>query len=162
MHVIAGKAVAFKEALQPEFRQYAENVITNAKVMAETLKERGFDIVSGGTETHLLLVDLRSKGITGLDAETSLENAHITCNKNGIPFDTVSPKITSGIRLGSPAATTRGFTAADFKDVAIMIADVLDGIADNGIDNNKPIEEVVAAKAIELCRKHPIYDYYKG
>jgi len=161
MHVIAGKAVAFKEALQPEFKQYAEKVITNAKVMAETLKERGFDIVSGGTDTHLLLVDLRSKGITGLAAEQSLEKAHITCNKNGIPFDTVSPKVTSGIRLGSPATTTRGFTSADFKDVAIMIADVLDGICENGEENNGAVEEVVAAKAIDLCRKHPIYDYYK-
>lgn len=161
MHVIAGKAVAFGEVLKPEFKLYAENVVNNAKVMSDTLKEQGYDIVSGGTDTHLMLVDLRSKGITGLDAETSLERAHITCNKNGIPFDAASPRVTSGIRLGSPAATTRGFTAPDFKEVAVMIADVLDGVAEYGVDGNAAVEEVVTAKAIELCNKYPIYDYCK-
>lgn len=161
MHVIAAKAVAFKEDLQPDFKDYASNVITNAKVMAETLKERGFDIVSGGTDTHLLLVDLRSKGITGLDAEHSLERAHITCNKNGIPFDTTSPKITSGIRLGSPAGTTRGFDDRDFKEIAEMIADVLDALAENKGNDNSAVEEVVAVKAIDMCKKHPIYAYCK-
>ena len=160
MHVIAAKAVAFGEALKPEFKTYAENVITNAKILAQTLKERGFDIVSGGTDTHLLLVDLRSKGLTGLAAEQSLDRAHITCNKNGIPFDTAKPSITSGIRLGTPAGTTRGFTGEDFRDIGEMIADVLDGLTINGGDgNNEAIENVVKKKVIKMCNEHPIYKY---
>jgi len=158
MHVIAAKAVAFGEALKPEFKTYAENVITNAKILAQTLKERGFDIVSGGTDTHLLLVDLRSKGITGLAAEQSLDRAHITCNKNGIPFDTAKPSVTSGIRLGTPAGTTRGFTGEDFRDIGEMIADVLDGLTLGG-DNNEAIENVVKEKVIKMCDEHPIYKY---
>ena len=160
MHVIAAKAVAFGEALKPKFKTYAENVITNAKILAQTLKERGFDIVSGGTDTHLLLVDLRSKGLTGLAAEQSLDRAHITCNKNGIPFDTAKPSITSGIRLGTPAGTTRGFTGEDFRDIGEMIADVLDGLTINGGDgNNEAIENVVKEKVIKMCNEHPIYKY---
>ena len=158
MHVIAAKAVAFGEALKPEFKTYAENVITNAKILAQTLKERGFDIVSGGTDTHLLLVDLRSKGLTGLAAEQSLDRAHITCNKNGIPFDTAKPSVTSGIRLGTPAGTTRGFTGEDFRDIGEMIADVLDGLT-LGNGSNEAIENVVKEKVIKMCDEHPIYKY---
>src|SRR5690606_33151074 len=126
MHVIAAKAVAFKEALQPSFKVYARNVVENAKALADTLKSRGFDIVSGGTDTHLMLVDLRPKRLTGKVSETALGRARITCNKNGIPFDPEKPTVTSGIRLGTPACTTRGFGIAEFREVGNLIADVLD------------------------------------
>jgi glycine hydroxymethyltransferase len=156
MHVIAAKAVAFGEALRPEFRDYAQNVVENAKVLAATLKERGFDIVSGGTDTHLMLVDLRPKGLKGNAAEQALERAHITCNKNGIPFDTESPAVTSGVRLGTPAGTTRGFGQAEFRQVGELIAEVLDGLAANQSDNSM-VESVVREKVLGLLRRFPIY-----
>ncbi len=156
MHVIAAKAVAFGEALQPEFRNYARNVVDNAKVLAATLQERGFDIVSGGTDTHLMLVDLRPKGLKGNAAEQALERAHITCNKNGIPFDTESPAVTSGVRLGTPAGTTRGFGQAEFRQVGELIAEVLDGLAANQSDNSL-IEGAVRDKVLGLLRRFPIY-----
>jgi glycine hydroxymethyltransferase len=156
MHVIAAKAVAFAEALRPEYKIYMQNVINNAKVMAKTLVERGYDIFTGGTDCHLLLVDLRSKKITGKAAAESLDRAGITCNKNSIPFDTEKPMITSGIRLGSPAATTRGFGADEFKLTADLVADVLDGLVKNSDDNSK-VEKGVHEKVISLCAKFPIY-----
>ena len=156
MHVIAAKAVAFGEALQPAFKEYSQAVVDNAKVLAEVLIERGLDIVSGGTDTHLILVDLRPKGLTGRDAEASLERACMTCNKNGIPFDPEKPMVTSGIRLGSPAATTRGFRTEEFKQVGNLISDVLDGLAANPDDNGGA--EAVAREQVEaLCGKFPIY-----
>ncbi len=158
MHIIAAKAVAFGEALRPEFKVYAERVVSNAKALGEVLKERGFDLVSGGTDTHLILVDLRSKGLTGNIAEQSLERAHMTCNKNSIPYDPEKPMITSGIRLGTPAGTTRGFTLNDFKDIGEMIGDVLDGLSNNK-EENSIIEKVVKEKVIELCNKYPIYKF---
>ena len=157
MHMIAGKAVALGEALQPEFRDYARAVVENARAMAATLVDRGLDIVSGGTDTHLLLVDLRPKRLTGNIAEASLDRAGITCNKNGIPFDPEKPTVTSGIRLGSPAATTRGFDAGVFRQVADMIADVLDGLAENGPQANDAIEKSVRQRVGALCAKYPIY-----
>jgi glycine hydroxymethyltransferase len=156
MHVIAAKAVALGEALTPEFKTYAASVAENAKVLAATLLEKGFDIVSGGTDTHLMLVDLRPKGLTGRDAEQSLERAAMTCNKNGIPFDPEKPMVTSGIRLGTPAATTRGFGPAEFKRVGELISDVLDGLANNP-DDNSAAENAAKAKVAELCRSFPIY-----
>src|SRR5207245_735389 len=132
MHVIAAKAVAFGEALRPSFKQYARSVVENAKVLAETLKAKGCDIVSGGTDTHLMLVDLRPKRLTGKVAEAALGRAHITCNKNGIPYDPEKPTVTSGIRLGSPAGTTRGFGVAEFRQVGEMIAEVLDALSRQG------------------------------
>ncbi len=156
MHVIAAKAVAFGEALQPAFKEYSQAVIDNAKVLAEVLIERGCDIVSGGTDTHLLLVDLRPKGLTGRAAEASLERACMTCNKNGIPFDPEKPMVTSGIRLGSPAATTRGFRTEEFKQVGNLISEVLDGLAANPEDNGAA--EAAAREQVEaLCKKFPIY-----
>ena len=156
MHVIAAKAVALREALQPEFKRYAQAVVENARVLAARLAEGGLDIVTGGTDTHLMLVDLRPKGLTGKAAERSLENAHITCNKNAIPFDPEKPTITSGIRLGSPAATTRGFGTAEFRDVGAMIVEVLDGLAANPEDNGD-IEAHVQDRVVELCSRFPIY-----
>lgn len=156
MHVIAAKAVAFGEALRPEFKVYAQAVTENAKVLAATLVERGFEIVSGGTDTHLMLVDLRPKKLTGKAAEASLERAGITCNKNGIPFDPEKPMITSGVRLGSPAATTRGFGAAEFRLVGEMIDEVLEGLVANA-ENNAAVEGAVRAKVEELCARFPIY-----
>ena len=158
MHVIAGKAVAFGEALQPSFKAYASNVVENAKALGETLKSTGLDLVSDGTDTHVLLVDLRPKSVTGKDAEASLGRAHITCNKNGVPFDPEKPTITSGIRLGTPAGTTRGFGIAEFQEIGNMIAEVLDGLAANGTDGNQSIEAEVKEKAINLCSRFPIYD----
>ena len=156
MHVIAAKAVAFGEALQPAFKEYSQAVVDNAKVLAEVLIERGCDIVSGGTDTHLMLVDLRPKGLTGRDAEASLERAFMTCNKNGIPFDPEKPVVTSGIRLGTPAATTRGFRTEEFKQVGNLISDVLDGLAANPQDNGAA--EAAAREQVEaLCNKFPIY-----
>ena len=156
MHVIAAKAVAFGEALQPEFRDYARSVVDNAKVLAATLRERGFDIVSGGTDTHLILVDLRPKGLRGNAAEKALERAHITCNKNGIPFDTESPTVTSGVRLGTPAGTTRGFGQAEFRQVGELMAEVLDGLAAHPSDNAL-VEGTVREKVLGLLRRFPIY-----
>ena len=157
MHVIAGKAVAFGEALRPNFKIYTQNVIENAKALGESLREAGFDLVSGGTDTHLQLVDLRPKGINGRDAEKALGRANITCNKNGVPNDPEKPMVTSGIRLGTPAGTTRGFTAADFRSVGKMIDQVLTGLAANGAEGNEAVEAEVKTQAIELCGRYPIY-----
>ena len=156
MHVIAGKAVAFGEALKPEFKQYIKQVITNAKVLSETLVNGGLKIVSGGTDTHLILVDLTPMDLTGDLASTSLEEAHITCNKNGIPKDPKPPKITSGIRLGTPAATTRGFKEEEFKLVGELILETLNGLKANG-ESNSEVEQSVKKKVIDLCNKFPIY-----
>ncbi|XDZ64568.1 serine hydroxymethyltransferase [Alphaproteobacteria bacterium LSUCC0684] len=156
MHAIAGKAAGLGEALKPEFKTYIDNVVTNAKVLAETLVECGFDIVSGGTDNHIVLVDLRPKGLTGNISEVSLERADITCNKNGVPFDPEKPMVTSGIRLGTPAATTRGFGTAEFRQVGLLIGEVLDGLASNRNDNS-PVEKAVAEKVHKLCQSFPIY-----
>tara|TARA_Y100000590_G_scaffold373492_1_gene437325 strand:+ start:509 stop:1825 length:1317 start_codon:yes stop_codon:yes gene_type:complete len=158
MHVIAAKAVAFHEALQPSFKEYIKSVLANAKILSETLKNNGFKIFSGGTDTHLMLVDLRPFKVTGKDAETSLCRANITCNKNGIPFDDAKPTITSGIRLGSQAATTRGFSLNEFKKVGDLITKVIKGLSKNREDNSK-IEEEVKNEVIELCSKFPIYNH---
>lgn len=157
MHVIAAKAVAFGEALRPEFKDYAAQVIKNAQALAAVLVERGCDIVTGGTDTHLMLVDLRPKKVTGKMADAALERAGITCNKNGIPFDPEKPMVTSGIRLGTPAGTTRGFKEEEFKLIGTLISDVLDGLAANGEDNNQAVEQEVRAKVNDLCAKFPIY-----
>ncbi|HEX2764953.1 MAG TPA: serine hydroxymethyltransferase [Allosphingosinicella sp.] len=157
MHVIAAKAVAFGEALEPGFKTYARAVIANAKALAGRLKERGADLVSGGTDTHLALVDLRPLGITGKDADEALERASITCNKNGIPFDPLPPVKTSGIRVGSPAGTTRGFGVAEFREIADMIADVLEQLRENGHDGNGAVEAEVKARVRDLCARFPIY-----
>lgn len=157
MHSIAGKAVALGEALRPEFRTYAADVVENAKTLASSLIAGGLQIVSGGTDTHLLLVDLRPKGLTGKVAEASLERAGITCNKNSIPFDPEKPMVTSGVRLGSPAATTRGFGRAEFKQVGELIVEVLDGQAASPDDSSR-VEAAVARKVKELCDRFPIYD----
>ena len=156
MHVIAGKAVAFGEALQPEFKQYSQNVINNAIVLGKTLKDAGYDLVTGGTDCHLLLVDLRSKNLTGKASEASLERAGLTCNKNAVPFDQLSPFVTSGIRIGTPAGTTRGFGEAEFKEIGSLIAQVLDGLISNPEDNSV-IENQVLKQSYALCQKFPIY-----
>ena len=156
MHAIAGKAAGFGEALRPEFRRYTEQVIRNAQVLSEGLISRGLDIVSGGTDTHLVLVDLRPKGLTGNISEVSLENAGITCNKNGVPFDPQPPMVTSGVRLGAPAGTTRGFGETEFTQIAELIGDVLDGLAKNSEDNHL-VEKKVREDVRELCRAFPIY-----
>lgn len=157
MHVIAAKAVAFGEALQPEFKTYAKAVIANAKALASRLKERGADLVSGGTDTHLALIDLRPLGVTGKDADEALERAGITCNKNGIPNDPLPPVKTSGIRVGSPAGTTRGFGVAEFRDIADMVADVLEGLKANDHAANGPVEAEVNQRVRALCARFPIY-----
>jgi glycine hydroxymethyltransferase len=157
MHVIAAKAVAFGEALKPSFKTYAKNVVENAAMLADTLKGAGLDIVSGGTDTHLMLVDLRPKRLTGKVAELALGRAHITCNKNGIPFDPEKPMVTSGIRLGTPAATTRGFGAAEFKQVGEMIVEVLDVLSQKGVDEDSLIEATVRDKVKTLLGRFPIY-----
>ncbi|HEX9465494.1 MAG TPA: serine hydroxymethyltransferase [Alphaproteobacteria bacterium] len=157
MHVIAAKAVMLGEALRPEFKDYARAVVENAKTLAETLKSRGLDIVSGGTDTHLMLVDLRPKKLTGKAAEQSLDRASITCNKNGIPFDPEKPAVTSGVRLGSPAGTTRGFGPAEFRQVGELIGEVLDGLAAVNSGDNTATEAAVRAKVTELCRRFPVY-----
>ncbi|MGE4371797.1 MAG: serine hydroxymethyltransferase [Xanthobacter sp.] len=157
MHVIAGKAVAFGEALRPEFKTYAHNVVENAKVLAETLKGHGFDIVSGGTDTHLMLVDLRPKGLTGKVSEIALGRAHITCNKNGIPFDPEKPFITSGVRLGTPAGTTRGFGKDEFRQIGDFIAEVLNVLSQKETDEDSLVEEAVRGKVAALLKKFPIY-----
>ncbi len=156
MHAIAGKAVALGEALHPSFKDYARQVVENAQVLSDTLKDGGVDIVTGGTDTHLLLVDLRPKGLTGNIAEQSLDRAGITCNKNGVPFDPEKPTITSGIRLGTPAGTTRGFGTEEFRAIGEMITEVLDGLAANREDNSA-VEQKVRSRVQELCKRFPIY-----
>jgi glycine hydroxymethyltransferase len=155
MHVIAAKAVAFGEALKPEFKLYARAVVENAKVLAETLHSEGLDIVSGGTDTHLMLVDLRPKKATGRATERALDRAHITTNKNAVPFDTEKPAITSGIRLGSPAGTTRGFGPAEFRQIGKLIVEVVDAVARKG--DMTEVELSVRERVGELCRRFPIY-----
>ena len=156
MHVIAAKAVAFGEALQPDFKRYAAQVVENARALAGAMADAGLDLVAGGTETHLMLVDLRPMGLTGKAAEASLERAAITCNKNGIPFDPEKPSITSGIRLGTPAATTRGFGIAEFQETGRLIAEVLRGLVEHG-EANDAAERAVKAKVEALCARFPIY-----
>ena len=157
MHVIAAKAVAFGEALQPEFKSYSKAVVENAKILAATLKERGANLVSGGTDTHLALVDLSPLGVTGRDADEALERSAITCNKNGIPNDPLPPVKTSGIRVGSPAGTTRGFGPAEFREIGNMVADVLDGLRKNGEAGDGQIEANVRERVQALCNRFPIY-----
>jgi len=157
MHVIAAKAVAFAEDLQPEFKQYAQQVVDNARALAEVLLTRGLDIVSGGTDTHVVLVDLRPKGLTGNIVEESLERAGMTCNKNGVPFDPEKPMVTSGVRLGTPAGTTRGFGVAEFEAIGNLIGDVLDGLAANREDNSAA-EQAAREKVRALCDAFPIYN----
>jgi glycine hydroxymethyltransferase len=160
MHVIAGKAIALGEALQPEFKTYAKNVVDNARTLAKALQNSGLDIVSGGTDNHLMLVDLRPKNATGKRAEAALGRANITCNKNGIPFDPEKPFVTSGIRLGTPAGTTRGFGAAEFTEIGNLIGEVLDGLkASNSDEGNAAVEEAVKNKVISLTDRFPMYGY---
>lgn len=156
MHVIAGKAVSFGEALTPEFNAYGHQVLANARVLAATLKDAGVDIITGGTDCHLVLVDLRPKGLTGKAAEESMERAGLTCNKNAIPFDPAPPAVTSGVRLGTPAGTTRGFGEAEFKQVGELIGEVLDGLVKNP-DDNSQVEKAVKEKVSKLCAAFPIY-----
>ena len=156
MHVIAAKAVAFGEALKPEFKTYAKNVVENAKALAEVLMASGLDIVTGGTETHLMLVDLRPKGAKGRPTEHALDRAGITCNKNAVPFDTEKAVITSGIRLGSPAGTTRGFGTAEFREVGKLIVEVVDAVAKNEAGDAQ-VEQSVARRVSDLCNRFPIY-----
>ena len=157
MHVIAGKAVAFGEALRPEFKDYQAQVIKNAQAMGDQLVKGGLDIVTGGTDTHVLLVDLRPKGVKGNATEKALGRAHITVNKNGIPFDTEKPTITSGVRLGSPAGTTRGFGEPEFRQIADWIVAVVDGLAENGEDANGDVEARVKSEVLDLCGRFPVY-----
>ena len=157
MHVIAGKAVAYGEALKPDFKLYAKAIVDNARVLADTLKAGGADIVSGGTDSHIVLLDLRPKGLTGKDTEEALERAGMTCNKNAVPFDPEPPMVTSGVRLGTPAATTRGFGPAEWKQVGEMIIEVLDGLKANGVEGNAELEKTVKAKVEALCARFPIY-----
>jgi len=158
MHVIAAKAVAFAEALRPEFRAYTRQVVLNAAALGEELKAQGLDLVTGGTDNHLVLVDLRPKGLTGKAAEGALNRAHLTCNKNAIPFDPAKPMVTSGVRLGSPAATSRGFGEAEFREVGRMIGRVLDGLAGaNAPEGNPAVEAAVKEEVLALCRRFPIY-----
>lgn len=158
MHVIAAKAVAFGEALKPEFKVYCEQVVRNAKALGQTLIDGGLSLASGGTETHLMLVDLRPKGLKGNAAEKALDRAHVTCNKNSVPFDTEKPMITSGLRFGTPAGTTRGFKEAEFQQVGKLILKVLDGLAANGEEGNAAVEAEVAAEVKALCAQFPIYE----
>ena len=157
MHVVAAKATAFLEALCPEFKLYARNVVENAVALGKSLRARGYDLVTGGTDNHLILVDLRTQSLTGKAAEASLSRAGITCNKNGVPFDSQKPTVTSGIRLGSPACTSRGFGRAEFKEVGTMIADVLDGLRTSGDEQNGAQEAEVRERALALTRRFPIY-----
>ncbi len=158
MHVIAAKAVAFGEALRPEFRDYSAQVIANAQALGESLLKGGLALVTGGTDTHVVLLDLRPKSVTGKDAEQALLRAHITCNKNGVPFDPAPPMVTSGIRLGSPAGTTRGFGVAEFAQIGEMITRVVDGVAAKGAEGDPDVEAAVREEAIALCRRFPIYE----
>lgn len=157
MHIIAAKAVAFGEALTPEYNDYIRDVKQNAKALGESMIAAGFDLVSGGTDTHLILVDLRPKGLKGNEAEEALGRANITCNKNGIPFDPEKPTVTSGIRLGSPAGTTRGFGIAEFRQIGELIAEVLGGLAENGAENNAAVEQAVKQKVLALTARFPLY-----
>jgi glycine hydroxymethyltransferase len=157
MHVIAAKAVAFGEALRPEFKSYIQQVITNAQALSDQLIKGGLDTVTHGTDTHVVLVDLRPKGVKGNDTEKALGRAHITCNKNGVPFDPEKPMVTSGIRLGSPAGTTRGFGEPEFRQIADWILEVVDGLAANGADGNDAVEQKVKAEVAELCARFPVY-----
>lgn len=158
MHVIAAKAVCFGEALKPAFKDYAQAVLANAKVLGEAIKNGGLDIVSDGTDSHIVLMDLRPKGLTGNIAEVALENAGMTCNKNAVPFDPEKPMVTSGIRLGSPAATTRGFGPEEFRQVGEMMVSVLDGLAANGPDGNTSVEKEIWGKVQTLCDRFPVYE----
>ncbi|MGB0507511.1 MAG: serine hydroxymethyltransferase [Pikeienuella sp.] len=158
MHVIAAKAVAFGEALRPEFKSYQKQVVVNAQALADQLIKGGLDIVTGGTDTHVMLVDLRPKGVKGNQADKALGRAHITANKNGIPFDPEKPMVTSGLRLGTPAGTTRGFGEAEFREIADLIVEVVDGLAANGEDGNADVEAAVRAKVANLCGRFPLYD----
>ena len=155
MHVIAAKAVAFGEALTPAFQQYVRDVVANAQAMAAAAKAGGLDIVSGGTDTHLALIDLRPKGVTGRDAEHALERAYITCNKNGVPFDPEKPMVTSGIRVGSPAGTTRGFGTEEFAQIGRWIVEIVDAVAAGG---STVIEDKVRAEVLKMTAKYPIYN----
>ena len=155
MHVIAGKAAGFGEALTKEFKLYSKNVVLNAQILSKTLIKRGFEIVSGGTDNHIVLLNLNNKNITGASAELALENAGLTCNKNGIPFDPLPPSVTSGIRFGSAAATTRGFKEKEFELIGNLIADVLDGFKNN--ESNEEIEKITYVKVKDLCKYFPIY-----
>jgi len=157
MHVIAAKAVAFGEALEPGFKTYQSQVIKNAQALAAGLMDGGLDIVTGGTDTHVMLVDLRPKGVKGNATENALGRAHITCNKNGVPFDDEKPTITSGIRLGSPAGTTRGFGEAEFRQIAGWIIEVVDGLAAGGEEGNAAVEAKVKAEVEALCARFPMY-----
>jgi len=157
-HVIAAKAVAFGEALQPDFKAYAAQVVANAKALADTLMAAGVNIVSGGTDSHVMLVDLRPKGVTGRDTEASLERANITCNKNGIPFDTASFTVTSGVRLGTPAGTTRGFGVEEFQQIGRWIGEVVDGLSANGPEGNAAVEAKVREQVLALTARFPIYN----
>ncbi len=157
MHVIAAKAVALGEALRPDFRVYARNIVTNARALAESLKSKGLDIVSGGTDNHLMLVDLRPKRLTGKVAEVALGRAHITCNKNGIPFDPEKPMVTSGVRLGTPAGTTRGFGVAEFRQIGDLIVEVLDVLSQKGVAEDSLVEAAVRDKVKALVTRFPIY-----
>ena len=157
MHVIAAKAVAFGEALQPDFKTYMQNVITNAQALSDQLIKGGLDTVTHGTDTHVVLVDLRPKGVKGNATEKALGRAHITCNKNGVPFDPEKPMVTSGIRLGSPAGTTRGFGEAEFRQIADWIVEVVDGLAANGEENNGAVEAKVKAEVADMCARFPMY-----
>ena len=157
MHVIAGKAAAFGEALRPEFKIYQQAVVANARALAASLVEQGLAIVTGGTDTHLMLVDLRPKRVTGKAGEATLERAHMTANKNAIPFDPEKPAITSGIRLGTPAGTTRGFGVVEFQEIGRMIGAVLDGLAASNDGTNAAIEAAVGKRVHEMCARFPIY-----
>ena len=159
MHVIAAKAVAFGEALKPEFKLYQKQVRSNAVALSEELMKGGLDIVTGGTDTHVMLVDLRPKGVKGNQADKALGRAHITANKNGIPFDPEKPTVTSGLRLGTPAGTTRGFREEEFRTIARWIVEVVEGLSSNGEENNASVEEKVKEEVENLCAKFPIYDY---
>ena len=158
MHVIAAKAVSFKEALDPSFKEYAAQVVANARAMADELMKGGIDVVSGGTDNHLMLADLRPKGVTGKATEAALGRAHITCNKNGVPFDPEKPFVTSGVRLGTPAGTTRGFKEAEFRQIARWIVEVVDGLAANGEAGNAETEARVATEVQALCARFPLYE----
>jgi glycine hydroxymethyltransferase len=157
MHIVAAKAVAFAEALRPEFKAYARAVVDNARALAASLEANGLRVVSGGTDNHSMLVDLSAKGVTGKDAEHGLDRAWLTCNKNGIPYDTRSPFVTSGIRLGTPAGTTRGFGTEEFKTIGELIAAVVEGLASNGAEGDGQVEERVRGRVAELCRRFPVY-----
>ena len=157
MHIVAAKAVAFAEALRPDFRDYAHQVVENARALAASLEEHGLRVVSGGTDNHLMLVDLSAKNVTGRDAEKGLDRAWLTTNKNGIPYDTRSPFVTSGIRLGTPAGTTRGFGAAEFRTIGKLIAEVVEGLAKNGVEGDGQVEESVRGRVAELCQRFPVY-----